>query len=153
MYKLLSVVVVIAIVIPTLTLAVTPFRSCPNGAPTPETFEVDGCTALPCTITRGQPMRAVGRNLVSLVSTSTVEAYIDFFLGGLDLGIPTPPEIVDACANGIDFCPLVQDESFDYTFFKEDIQMDVSGITVLIRVGLRDGDVQIGCIEFDGTIV
>lgn len=98
-------------------------------------------------------MLAIGRNIISPVSTSTVEAYIDFFYGGLDLGIPTPPEIVDACANGIDSCPLVTGQAFDYTFQDDSIDVDVSGITVMIRVGLKDGDTQIGCIEFDGTIV
>ncbi|XP_058466949.1 uncharacterized protein LOC131439668 [Malaya genurostris] len=153
MHKLLTIVVVASVAIPTLTVAYTPFRSCPNEAPTPETFEIEGCTELPCTITRGQKLVGIGRNLVSPLSTSTVEASIKFYAGGLDLGVTTPPEIADACANGIDSCPLVEGESFDYTFSKDDIQMDIADITVQIRVALVDGAVDIGCIEFDGTIV
>ncbi|XP_055525691.1 uncharacterized protein LOC129718687 [Wyeomyia smithii] len=150
MFKFLA----IAVVIPVLALAnPTPYRTCPNGAPTPATFSVGDCTALPCTIVRGEALSAWGLDIISPASTSTVEAYIEVTLAGLDLDFPIPEDLIDACANGITSCPLVEGQSFDYHFLDENMNLPLGGITVQIRVGLRDGATEISCIEFDGNIV
>ncbi|XP_058812962.1 NPC intracellular cholesterol transporter 2-like [Topomyia yanbarensis] len=145
---------VVAAIIPVLALASpTPFRTCPNNAPVPETFTVGDCTSLPCPIVRGQPLEAKGGNIISPVSTSTVEAYITVSLAGLDLDFPIPEELVDACANGINSCPLVAGQPFDYVFYDDDMNLPLGGITVQIRVGLRDGATEIACVEFDGALI
>ncbi|XP_055526857.1 uncharacterized protein LOC129719501 [Wyeomyia smithii] len=150
MFKFLAIVAII----PVLALAnPTPFRTCPNGAATPTTFSVGDCTALPCTIVRGEPLSAAGLGITSPVSTSTVEAYIEVTLAGLDLEFPIPEDLKDACANGITSCPLVAGQSFDYHYLNDDMNLPLGGITVQIRVGLRDGATEIACIEFDGAIV
>ncbi|KAL9693291.1 hypothetical protein quinque_012576 [Culex quinquefasciatus] len=142
-----------AVLIPVLSVtSSTPFRSCPGSAPVPQDFNIQGCTALPCTLYRGQPLTAEARGIVSQVSTNSVEAYINVFLQEIDLEYPITPEFVDACARGIRSCPLVAGQRFDYVFEKTSLDIQLNGIAVLIRVGLRYQAMPVACVEFDAII-
>lgn len=144
-------IILAAVLVPALVRPDSvPFRPCPNGAPTPASLEIQGCSALPCIMRRNQSINVEARGIVSPVSTNNVEAFINVFLAGLDLGFPIPSEIADACVAGIQSCPLVEGQPFDYTFNSPITEVPIVGVPVEIRVGLRDGATPIECAVFDG---
>uniref|UniRef100_A0A182PQU6 MD-2-related lipid-recognition domain-containing protein n=1 Tax=Anopheles epiroticus TaxID=199890 RepID=A0A182PQU6_9DIPT len=151
MYKFL----LIAALLPAVVFGQTPFRPCSNGQPTPASLNIEGCTALPCTITSGAPLVARGIGIVSPVATPTLTADLTARLLGLDVGFEIPEELRDACAVGISgaSCPIAAGQTFDYEL-NYAMELPLVGITVQVEVGLTAADgTAVTCIEIDATIV
>ncbi|XP_058128737.1 uncharacterized protein LOC131288152 [Anopheles ziemanni] len=151
MYKFL----LIAALLPAIVFGQTPFRACGGGRPTPASLSIEGCTALPCTITSGAPLIARGFGIVSPVATPTLTAYLNAFLLGLDVGFEIPADLEDACAVGIvgASCPIAAGQSFDYEL-NYSMELPLTGITVQVQVGLTAADgTPVTCVEIDATIL
>ncbi|XP_053672834.1 uncharacterized protein LOC128723112 [Anopheles nili] len=151
MYKFL----LIATLLPAIVFGQTPFRPCRNGGPTPASVNIEGCTALPCTVVSGVPLVAHATGIQSRVATATVEAHIVARFLGLDVGFRIPEELRDACAVGISgaSCPLSAGQTFDYTL-NYAMELPLTGIIAQVEVGLTAADGSpITCIEIDAQIV
>ncbi|XP_035782414.1 uncharacterized protein LOC118461319 [Anopheles albimanus] len=151
MYKFL----LIAALLPAIVFGQTPFRPCSGGRPTPASVNIEGCTALPCTIVSGGRLVARATGITTPVATNGVEAYIVARVLGLDVGFDIPEDLADACAVGISgaSCPLAAGTTFDYTL-DYSMELPLVGITAQIEVGLiADNGQTITCIEIDGAIV
>ncbi|XP_058812955.1 NPC intracellular cholesterol transporter 2-like [Topomyia yanbarensis] len=152
MYKLLLLVSLV----PALVLGITPVRQCPNGAGLPATVDINGCTALPCPIQNNSPIVAHGLDIVSPVDTATLTAHISVRLLGLEIPFPIPPELVDACAAGVEpgTCPVSVGQVFDYTLDHPGMELPVVGVTVQVEVGLTaDNGAHVTCVAFDAQIL
>uniref|UniRef100_A0A182JES7 MD-2-related lipid-recognition domain-containing protein n=2 Tax=Anopheles atroparvus TaxID=41427 RepID=A0A182JES7_ANOAO len=151
MYKFL----LIAALLPAIVFGQTPFRACSGGRPTPASVNIVGCSALPCTITSGVPLTAIGIGIVSPVATPTLTAHLTARLLGLDVGFEIPEDLRDACAVGISgaSCPIAAGQTFDYEL-NYAMELPLTGITVQVEVGLTAADgTPVTCIEIDATIV
>ncbi|XP_058128738.1 mite group 2 allergen-like Ixo r 2 [Anopheles ziemanni] len=142
----------IAAILPAVVFGQTPFRPC-SGRPAPVSVNIEGCTALPCDIVSGVPLRAHA-TITTPVATPTVTAYLRATLFGLDLGFNIPEDLQDACAVGITgaSCPLTAGQTFDYTL-EYAMVLPIVGITAQVEVGLRAADgTYITCIDIDARI-
>ncbi|XP_058812954.1 NPC intracellular cholesterol transporter 2-like [Topomyia yanbarensis] len=149
MYKFL----LIAAFLPALVLAQSGYpRQCPNGAPLPESVEVNGCTASPCTIPVGDPIVAHAKGIVSNQNTQTLTAHLAIRVLGLEIPFPIPDGLEDACAAGTapGTCPVTVGQVFDYVLDYHGEPFPISGITVQVEVGLMgDNGQDLTCIAFD----
>ncbi|XP_058812959.1 uncharacterized protein LOC131677254 [Topomyia yanbarensis] len=150
MFKFLLV----AALVPAMALASITFRECPNEAPTPSLLTVNDCEGEVCEMTAGAPVQAMAYGIVSPVDSATATAYVIVRLGGLDVGFEIPPELVDACAVGIqEGCPLSSGVAFSYQLIDDSLDVPARGVAVEIEVGLTgDGGVALGCVRFDAVI-
>ncbi|XP_062558571.1 uncharacterized protein LOC134223442 [Armigeres subalbatus] len=136
-------------------LAQTPVRQCPNGAPMPQSVNINDCTGSPCPIRNGQRLLAQGVGITSPVATNGLEAYITIRLGILQIPFPMPEGLEDACSMGTPpgTCPVSAGQVFDYDLDMEGQSLPLSGVTVLIEVGLRaDDGSHVTCLQFDALI-
>lgn len=151
---MLKFVLIVAAFVPAI-LALTPVRQCPNGPALPATVDVNGCTSLPCPIVNGEPLVAHALGITSPVATGGLEAFIVIRLAGLQIPFPMPDGLEDACAMGTapGTCPVSAGQVFDYHLDFEGQVLALTGVTVLVEVGLRadDGSL-VTCVQFDAAI-
>ncbi|XP_058812308.1 uncharacterized protein LOC131676921 [Topomyia yanbarensis] len=150
MFKFLLV----AALVPAMTLAAVSFTACPNGAPTPASLTVNDCSGDVCTMTAGQAVNALATGIVSPIDSASATAHITVRLGGLDLGFVIPQELANACTVGIQGgCPLSAGTGFNYALFDDSLDVPARGVAVEIEVGLTgDGGVALGCLRFNAII-
>ncbi|XP_058464075.1 uncharacterized protein LOC131438221 [Malaya genurostris] len=144
----------VAALLPAMTLAAVDFIPCDNNAPVAESLTVNDCSGSVCQLTVGEPLRAVASGIVSPIDSATAEAHIVVRVGGLNMGYEMPPEYEDACTNGIEGgCPLTAGTAFTYIFDSEVLDVPARGTTAEIEVGLTgDGDVALGCLKFNVVV-
>ncbi|XP_062537616.1 uncharacterized protein LOC134205926 [Armigeres subalbatus] len=151
MFKFLLIT---ALMVPAI-LAQTPVRQCPNGAGVPQSVNVNDCTGSPCPIVNGQRLLAHGIGITSPVNTNGLEAYITIRLAGLQIPFPMPDGLEDACSIGTPAgtCPVSAGQVFNYDLDMEGQYLPLSGVTVLIEVGLlADDGSHVTCLQFDALI-
>ncbi|XP_058812958.1 uncharacterized protein LOC131677253 [Topomyia yanbarensis] len=150
MFKLLLV----AALVPAMTLAAVNFSPCPNGAPTPTSLTVNDCSGDVCQLLAGGRVDALASGIVSPADSATATAYVVVRLGGLDVGFEMPPELEDACAIGIQGgCPLTSGTAFNYALNDDSLDVPARGVAVEIEVGLTgDGGSALGCLRFNAVI-